>query len=241
MVKENMIQNMRILHFEKIVPLKLEEYEKSLHVEKENSRKEIIFYTLGYYDRMTYVRAESQTSIFDNKHSFLIKYPYRKKSQQIIADQMFSVFSKTDESVDMGAEDPFEYNQKDKKPFLGIILVTVYEEFEGQKNEIYKYEDLIKKCQESIIELVDNGDFKDDCCKIFYTPNCADLCIVIRTDSLKNIYELKYQISHLQYEENDKAGRCHTMTYTLLQHPQEMMQIIKDDNFLKKMKKLNLS
>ena len=90
------ILNLRTLHFEKLVPLHNTSKQntriqiKSSKTKKETESKDRIykkFCSLGYYDQMSYVRSNSEDSILDYKHCFLIKYPYQKGEQRIMTDQ----------------------------------------------------------------------------------------------------------------------------------------------------------
>ena len=116
-------KNMRILHFEKYLPCKEQQtgMNQGDRQALQADREERQFFSFGYYDELSYVRAKD-SDVFDYRHCFLLKYPYRKSGRQIAADQVF-ILNDREECV--SSDDPFEYRGASLRPFLGIILVTV--------------------------------------------------------------------------------------------------------------------
>lgn len=207
MLSDN-IMGMRMVHFEKISS---KERCTNKMEENEGGRINKYFCSCGYYDRMTYVRAKDNSSIMDYKHCFLIKYPYKHMNQQLIADQMFTLL--LDDMGD-GQEDPFEFTKVDKAPFLGIIMVTIGTKLEEPE---LKYSPLLREYRDVCLEVL-RQEMKESIgsYKVFYTPNCADLCIVIRTNMLKDIYNVKKELSVREFD-SCPSGECYTTSYTLFQ------------------------
>lgn len=163
---------------------------------------------------MRMVHLEDEPLIMDYKHCFLIKYPYKRIEQQLIADQMFTLLIR-DVEEENEQEDPFEFEQADKAPFLGIILVTIGTKLENTDN--VKYSSLLEAYKNVCLDILsEEMEESIGCYKVFYTPNCADLCIVIRTNMIKNIYNVKKKLS-VKTIEGYSSGICYTISYTMFQ------------------------
>lgn len=222
MIPDFDILDMRVLHFEKLLPR--HDHDRVIRTEtKKEGLKRVYqrFCSLGYYDQMSYVRAKDEAAIFNYKHCFLIKYPYQQGEQRMVADQMFTLLNDKNNP----GNDPFEISSEQEMPFLGIILLTVGSTLsdpkETQTDSVY--EELLKAYKNASTELLDQtigSEGENGCYRLFYTPNCADLCIVIRTNNLQDIYTIKEQISEKNIDE--KGGICHTTSYTLFQLPEKM-------------------
>lgn len=213
-VSEQYIKNMRILHFEKY--LSCENEDKTGTKKKAQKPRPRVcrqFFSFGYYDELSYVRA-MEPDIFDYKHCFLLKYPYTASGRQMVADQIITLNDSEDSIAPM---DPFEYAREGVCPFLGILLVTA----SGVSGNSVCAEDMYG----SLIDILKNicDTFLSDCkgarvCyKYFYTPNCADLCIAVRTDTLELIYRLKQRIASQNVTVNGSGGMFHAISHTLVE------------------------
>lgn len=217
------ILDMRVIHFEKLLPQHEANGDGTKSDLKEGPRRNYQrFCSLGYYDQMSYVRAKDEESILDYKHCFLIKYPYQQSQQRMVTDQMFTLLNEDGD----WENDPFEIGEDEEKPFLGIILLTVGKKFSDSKEDSKSsiYERLLEVYKNASIEIlgkVIDSKEKNGYYRLFYTPNCADLCIVIRTNNLQDIYNVKEQISAKKVSETEEII-CHTTAYTLLQTPEKM-------------------
>ena len=209
------ILDMRVIHFEKLLPQHEANGDGTKSDLKEGPRRSYQrFCSLGYYDQMSYVRAKDEESILDYKHCFLIKYPYQQSQQRMVTDQMFTLLNEDGD----WENDPFEIGEDEEKPFLGIILLTVGKKFsdseESSKSSIYeRLLEVYKNASIEILGKVIDSREKNGYYRLFYTPNCADLCIVIRTNNLQDIYNVKEQISAKKVSETEEII-CHTTAYT---------------------------
>lgn len=221
MASEFNILDMRVLHFEKLLP-RHEIIVNSEEKKPEGNSGRIYqrFCSLGYYDQMSYVRAKDEESILNYKHCFLIKYPYQQSEQRMVTDQMFTLLNEENDD----GRDPFEVDESEELPFLGIILLTVGKRPGTTEETGSLYQKLLKAYKEAVIDILDRtmGAAKQKgCYRLFYTPNCADLCIVVRTDNLQDIYDVKEQLSAKKLSEIE-GSVCHTSSYTLFQLPDKM-------------------
>ncbi len=224
-------RNMRILHFEKLASTvkragtEAKRQEGKVEV---NGRESKYYCSAGYYDRVTYVKAKDPEHIMDYQHCFLIKYPYAYTDDAMVADQMITLLD--DGKTQNGCVDPFEEGNE-SKPFLGVILVTVYRNSDSQEKILVDsesdqgiYEKMYCECKKVIETILYSTDdvFHEDCSKVFFTPNCADLCVVVRTDKLEHIYNLKRRISKQIFEEEKKNPSicCYTTAYTMFEPPE---------------------
>lgn len=215
-MRDYCVKNTRILHFEKYLSHEEENTQtgkvpkrKGMHSKDREYRS---FFSLGYYDQLSYVRCKGDVT-FDYRHCFLLKYPYRESQRQMITDQVLTL-NDTEESI--GENDPFEYRGTRKMPFLGIVLVTVSGEAANQKCTEKMYEKLILVLQKECEEFFKKFDSKSFHYKFFYTPNCADLCIALRTAKLEYIYSLKQHLSGLRLPVAEECwGVFHAISYTV--------------------------
>lgn len=215
-MRDYCVRNTRILHFEKYLSHEGENVQvvkKSEGKTKHSKDREYrSFFSLGYYDQLSYVRCKGAAT-FDYRHCFLLKYPYRESRRQMITDQVLTL-NDTEESI--GENDPFEYRGTCEMPFLGIVLVTASGEAVNQKSTEKIYEKLILALQEECERFFEEFDSKSYHYKFFYTPNCADLCIAIRTVKLDYIYRLKQHLSGLRLQvTNECRGVFHAISYTV--------------------------
>lgn len=220
------MKNMRIIHMERIVP----EEKAEFGLKKSGNYQELSYMGIGYYDKMTYVRPKEK--LFDYNHCFLIKYPYQKTGYKMMADQMFVLLDDQNDIL-VSNKDPFEYmDDGNIKPFLGMILVTVYKK---EPCDVL-FQQILEGCRDKIHSILGNENYSDDITRIFWTPNCADLCVVIRTDVLNHLYEVKSNISILDEcntSDEKKAGiGIHTIEYSFLTVEKKFFssQLIKKNN-----------
>lgn len=213
-------KNMRILHFEKYLPCKEQQtgMNQGERQESQSDREERQFFSFGYYDELSYVRAKAP-DMFDYRHCFLLKYPYLKSGRRIAADQVF-ILNDPEECV--SSDDPFEYGGESLRPFLGIILVTVSGKSENTACGENMYGSLVTELERGCREFLNQMEKGHSCYKIFYTPNCADLCIVLRTDTIEWIYQLKQHITQQTVCVNEHAaGVFHAISHTLIEPGKE--------------------
>lgn len=214
------VSDMRTLHFEKLLPRYSDETRKKVEGQRGDRSGRVYqkFCSLGYYDRMSYVRAKDEDAILGYKHCFLIKYPYQKSEKRMVTDQMFTLIN---EGGTKG-QDPFEIDEAEESPFLGIVLLTVGKNPDdaGSSRTGSEYQDLIEAYKNACIETLEQTmkASGQGCYRIFYTPNCADLCIVMRTDRLQSIYDVKEDLTAKKLKQIEKSV-CHTTSYTLFQLP----------------------
>lgn len=236
-MRDYCVKNTRILHFEKYLSHEEENMRaaKKLNWKRTYSenREYRSFFSLGYYDQLSYVRCKGDAT-FDYRHCFLLKYPYRESQRQMITDQVLTL-NDTEESI--GKNDPFEYEGTRKMPFLGIVLVTVSGEAANQKCTEKIYEKLISVLQEECERFFEQFDSKSFHYKFFYTPNCADLCVALRTERLEYIYCLKQHLSGLRLPVTEECGGVfHAISYTVA----EPSKVVWDSEIVKQNKKIGI-
>ena len=82
-------RTIRVLHFEKLVPQN--NIDSVPEKGKNSERIYRQFFCTGYYDRLSYVRA-GEGEVFDYKHCFLIKYPYKQLPKYLYAYKLMTLF-----------------------------------------------------------------------------------------------------------------------------------------------------
>lgn len=198
--REGVKWQMQMLHLEKLSQAAngKRELKKEKWFEKD-------FLCLGYYGRLTYIKEKDKS--FDYKDAFSIKYPYTKTNQPLYAEQLFSILSKEQDDEN----DPFIYEDENSpKPFLGVLLMNL------AANPKENFENYRGKLRKGLKEEFEKGtDKARHIVKIFDSTNCADLCVVMRTDSLQSIYGMKKKIRDFNLGKKDGKGSRNSFQFTL--------------------------
>lgn len=162
----------------------------------QNKYNEVKFYSFGFYDLITCFNFPQMTSLIDEKH-FLISYPFEKKQNTLMVEQWFGIFPLAQETkfysnISYSGNDPFfcESSLCEKFPFIGIVLISLNRVF-GAFEEILT--DYIG-CIRNIFGYYQNNKVYEYIAEIYYSLNCADLCLVIRTDSLPFIHNINRKL-----------------------------------------------
>lgn len=160
----------------------------------------VLFYSFGFYDSLECIKLDGLSSL-THKESFLISYPFKKSANTLKVEQWFSILPVSNKHFYSGGKgigeggDPFFCKKSlcAKLPFAGVILISLSRPLTktvqgGQGNSDFK------KSLEEAVFLINEYFQKADSsrnymARIYYTLNCADLCLVIRTDELSFIYD----------------------------------------------------
>ena len=195
-----------MLHLEKLVKTGI----VSSWVESKSRYCEKSFFCYGYYDKLTYIE-EKDDSRFTYEHMFSIKYPYKQAEQSINADQLFTLLEPEEEAGQ--GQNPFMENKGDT-PFLGVYLITFDILNKEKMEKTDGFYATVKKHRAQLNHMLDEiCKNSDDITKTYYSPNCADLCIVLRTGSLEKIYQLKRSLR--RYMANNDLDGKQSMGITL--------------------------
>lgn len=150
------------------------------------------FFCFGYYDKLACIYNNTD-NCFNYKHVFAINYAYKKPVQPILADQLFTMMPIAEGKGDFHNL----LNANDGNfPFLGILLLTIIPDYKDEECFQQVVESMGINLNKRIIK-----NYKSCLVQVCKTANCADLCLVIRTDKIGEIYEIKRDIENLG---NDK-------------------------------------
>ncbi len=154
------------------------------------------FYTFGYFDKLMYIKPKNEKYL-SYKNCLGIEYPNKKEN--VLSEQLFCLYGGKDYEQNY---DVFEYQNEDK-PFLGIILVSI------NKTSEKNFASLTDKIAKSFINILKDETFLSG---TYRTLNCADLCVVLRTSSLEDIYltfaALKQYLDKEEIESNLTTFQC---------------------------------
>lgn len=174
----------------------------------ENDKCDTIqFYAFGFYDLLICIKPQISTSRAYKEH-FLISYPFEKKANTLKVEQWFGILPLSEEKRyyagvrPQNEDDPFfcENKLQAELPFLGVILISLGNRIGNQRGNDFEaaLEDYAKN-----IENVFGGACQKNnkyIAEIYYSLNCADLCLVIRTDALPFIHQINYSLNMKAFE-----------------------------------------
>lgn len=157
----------------------------------------ITFYSFGFYDLLTCFKASGHIDYMEHFH---ISQSNSECRSTLKVEQWFGLFPVSDGCVFSGEEsentDPFfcECTLLHELPFLGVILISL-------SNSSMEFGETMEGFVESIESKVTEENAEDNdtrfILKLYYSQNCADLCLVIRTDSLNFIHKTNHMIEEM--------------------------------------------
>ncbi len=181
-------------------------------------RIEKSFCCYGYYNKMTYIAEDpgNKSSYFTYEHAFSIKYPYKKAKKPINADQLFVLLEpRSGQEANRQGDNPFTEGGKNK-PFLGVYLLNIgMIQERGEEAERQRFLSALEHMRDRIREKLKEECAKNgDSVEVFLSPNCADLCVVLRTDSLGRIYKVKKNVGgYMAKDESEEKPDIHITLY----------------------------
>lgn len=189
--------NKKASHAEKDLERVKYNYNTEMH-----STGSIQFYSFGFYDSLTCFKSEKTTSLAYKEH-FLISYPFEKTANTLKVEQWFGIMPLSKEqrySAGVGngvAEDPLFCKEElqQELPFIGVILISLSNTL--KKNGTNNFKKLLANYAETIDGIF--ADFQNAhdkyIAETYYSLNCADLCLVIRTDALPFVHRIRYYLN----------------------------------------------
>lgn len=154
----------------------------------------------------------------NTQREFLISYPFVKTANTLKVEQWFSILPVSDKHFYYSgkgsgkAEDPFfcEDSLCGEMPFVGIILISLSQPLTKAAQDGRVNLDFKKTLEEAVSFMHDyfqkaGGNYM---ARIYYTLNCADLCLAIRTDELPFIYSTSSKLD----VQAARKGYCFNMT-----------------------------
>lgn len=208
---ENNIDQVRYIKLDKKVGNEQKKLEEVLV--SQNMKAEIVqFYSLGFYDSLTCVKTQMRISQAHKKH-FMITCPYQRTAETLKVEQWFGILplstggryqAGVGNTVNEDME-PFFCRQdlQEKLPFVGVVLISLKNTSRTFKPfladyilEIERVFHALKEKRKGICYLA----------QIYYSLNCVDLCLVIRTDALPFIHEVNYELNGRVLEEGSQIN-----------------------------------
>ncbi len=172
----------------------------------------IQYYTFGFYDSLTCISKNEITSLVHKEH-FLISYPFEKTANTLKVEQWFGIFPLSNKKIykniaeNEGIEsaeaiDPFFCGSdlQKKLPFIGVVLISLGDSLESEQFDSFK------KMLEQYVEVIEGlfGETTTNMyvyiAEIYYSLNCADLCLAVRTNALPFIHYVNYELKRRAVE-----------------------------------------
>lgn len=201
---ENTVKDIRYVRLNKRASYSEKELENVAYNKINDNKSDVIqFYSLGFYDSLTCVKSKELLSSAHKEH-FLISYPFEKTANTSNVEQWFGLLPLSGTrryqagTGDVG--DPFFCNTMLQKelPFMGVILLSLgYGEKDKEISFINLLADFVEKCPAAF-----PGSSGEDkyIAELYYSLNCADLCVAVRTDDLSLIHKLNRCLVDIAYE-----------------------------------------
>lgn len=173
---------------------------------EEKGQDSIAFYSYGFYDVLTCFRA---SEFIDYMEHFHISLPSDRDRKTMKVEQWFGIFPVDQEitstEADIEMQDPFFCKEplSLSLPFLGVILISLSNLSGDFKGSLGEFVDNIKS--QLSVEDDQHNDIRY-IFKLYYSLNCADLCLVIRTDSLNYIHKANRTIEKMAQEKNTEIN-----------------------------------
>lgn len=180
----------------------------------------IKFYSFGFYDLLTCFKA---SNYINYKEHFHISQSFNEYRNTLKVEQWFGIFPVDKGSIstemDSAITDPFfcDDSLSHELPFLGVVLISLSNSKENESQEKSFKENLgkfVSQIKLKITERNTGGENIRFISKLYYSLNCADLCLVIRTDSLDYIHRLNREIGEIA--KNSKTEINTTVIFSVL-------------------------
>lgn len=209
---ENTIKKIKYIKLTKKASYKEKELEKVIYNDGIGNRSTSIqFYSFGFYDSLTCVRPNEITSLAYQEH-FLISYPFEKAANTSKVEQWFGILPLAEEKryysgiVLDETDDPFFCKEELQKevPFIGVILVSLSNAAKESRSLHFEklLIDYVEKITNIFGEIDKEAKKKRYIAEIYYSLNCSDLCVVIRTDEIPFVHRVNYDM-RVKAEENE--------------------------------------
>lgn len=220
-MNEQSLENLRFIHLEK----KASYGGKDVDTEQKSGiifpNDVIGFYSFGFFDSVKCIRPADSSCMFNYKHHFAVSYPYKRNKNIKKVEQWFGIIPLTlkyqwGNINKLVSNDIFfcddDLSVQETLPFVGVILISLNCYFQsGQEtkgNDFVEFNAFLQKYADLINESIDkntfqyNFEFCNYMARLYLTLNCSDLCMVVRTDDIKNIHLMNSLIQTVAVNEN---------------------------------------
>ncbi len=190
-----------MVHLEKLVETGIPQVGKKRADDSDKPEKmeENSFFCYGYYDKMTYIREGE--GHFTYEHAFAVKYPYKRAEQSINADQLFTLLEPEPDD----SKNPFTAEALGA-PFLGVYLITLsFVGGEAEERPELDFNMALGECYALLKQML-NEVCSEGISQIYYSPNCADLCIALRSGCLETFYRVKKELRKYMMDKGYRLG-----------------------------------
>lgn len=164
---------------------------------KEKAWESVQLYSFGFYDSLTCYKPPMDNSRID-KESFLISYPFTKTANTLKAEQWFGILPLSEErlywsGVELDKEaDPFfcKCDLQEELPFVGVLLISLNDM--PQNDSVRNFKALLQEYLDSIDDIFEEFRVQNKryIAEAYYSLNCADLCLIMRTDTLTFVHHV---------------------------------------------------
>ena len=175
-------------------------------IQKKEKNKKAVFYSYGFYDLLT---CFCPSEYIDYMEHFHISPSFDKFRNTLKVEQWFGLFPVDQEitSTEAGLEiiDPFfcDITLSNELPFLGVILISLSNLSGNFKKSLGKF---VKDIKLSFTVNEAKSQNIRFVYSLYYSLNCADLCLVIRTDSLNYIHQVNRKIKRMAEEDETEIN-----------------------------------
>ncbi len=201
---ENTIKKVKYIRLNKKASYLEKELENVAYNKGANDRSESIrFYAYGFYDSLTCVKPKEITSLAYQEH-FLISYPFEKTANTSKVEQWFGILPLAEEKrccvgIERGeSEDVFFCREELRTdlPFIGVILISLGNM--PNENLARDFKGLLTAYVETVTAILAKIGREISgrryLAEVYYSLNCSDLCVAIRTDEIPLVHRINYEM-----------------------------------------------
>ena len=169
-----------------------------------DKNEEMQFYALGFYDSLICMKPKQLTSTSHKEH-FLISYPFEKTANTLNAEQWFGILPLSEPKrywAGIASDNPQEpifcgNDLQWELPYMGVVLLSLGSNVKGRQVDFKSLlAEFANKCSDVLSNFSQFTQSENKyISELYYSLNCADLCLVIRTDALSFIHGVNYYLN----------------------------------------------
>lgn len=177
-------------------------------------RDSAIFFMFDYFDVLFYKELKKREKRYLDYFSIIDTFGDEKDYK--VSNKSLSLYKHTEENE----VNPFKDNndkegELSSNPFIGLIQISLCKEnFKINNKKQLNVDEFLTDCERKIWEMIERGEQEKkriSSMQLYRSSTTGDLCLVLRTDSVSEIYKIALLLNDSQSNLNEGI---HLLTYT---------------------------